>query len=96
MKAFCIFALLSSLPLALCRPGTVASSESNVTSSLGLDTIARAAGKQYFGTPTDASEFDVDAACAAVLNSKGEFGQLPPLSSMKWVRRRRDRSFSLI
>lgn len=82
MKASTIFALLSGLPLALCRPGTTAN---DATSTAGLDVIAREAGKKYFGTATDASEFDVDAPYAAVLTTKGEFGQLTPLNSMKWV-----------
>ena len=58
------------------------------TSTSGLDNVAKAAGKKYFGTATDASEFGSDAAYAAVLRTKGEFGQLTPTNSMKWVRMR--------
>ncbi|EJD06385.1 endo-1,4-beta-xylanase A precursor [Fomitiporia mediterranea MF3/22] len=64
--------------------GTPTSTASGGSATGGLDTIAKGAGKKYFGTATDASEFQSDAAYAAVLTTKGEFGQLTPLNSMKW------------
>ncbi|KAL5503787.1 hypothetical protein ACEPAH_7858 [Sanghuangporus vaninii] len=54
------------------------------SSTSGLDSIVKGAGKKYFGTATDPSEFNSDASYAAVLRTPGEFGQLTPANSMKW------------
>ncbi|THH09305.1 hypothetical protein EW145_g2110 [Phellinidium pouzarii] len=54
------------------------------TSTVGLNSAAKAAGKKYFGTASDYSEFSTDAAYKAILDDTTEFGQLSPLNSMKW------------
>ncbi|KAH8109566.1 endo-1,4-beta-xylanase A precursor [Phellopilus nigrolimitatus] len=54
------------------------------TSTVGLNSAAKSAGKKYFGTASDTSEFQADAAYAAILADTSEFGQLSPLNSMKW------------
>lgn len=43
-----------------------------------------AAGKKYFGTATDTNEF-TDTTYVSILSNTGDFGQLTPLNSMKWV-----------
>ena len=53
-------------------------------STAGLHTLAKAAGKLYFGTATDNPEL-TDTAYAAKLNDSKEFGQITPGNSMKWV-----------
>ncbi|KAI5120197.1 hypothetical protein M0805_006303 [Coniferiporia weirii] len=63
---------------------TTTSSGGGATSTAGLNSAAKAAGKMYFGTATDESEFGSDAAYAAILKETTEFGQLTPLNSMKW------------
>jgi endo-1,4-beta-xylanase len=50
----------------------------------GLNELAQAAGKKYFGTATDNPELN-DTAYTAILNNKKIFGQISPANSMKWV-----------
>ncbi|KAM5537223.1 hypothetical protein V8D89_009156 [Ganoderma adspersum] len=52
-------------------------------SGSGLNSLAQAAGKKYFGTATDNGELS-DAAYTAILDNKAEFGQITPANSMKW------------
>ncbi|KLO10825.1 endo-1,4-B-xylanase A [Schizopora paradoxa] len=52
-------------------------------SGSGLDSVAKGAGKKYFGTASDTNEFS-DTAYMAILNQAGMFGALTPLNSMKW------------
>ncbi|KZS90420.1 endo-1,4-beta-xylanase C precursor [Sistotremastrum niveocremeum HHB9708] len=52
-------------------------------SGTGLNVLAKAAGKHYFGSATDNPEF-TDAPYLAILSSS-EFGQLTPGNTMKWV-----------
>ncbi|KAI0322738.1 beta-1,4-endoxylanase [Amylostereum chailletii] len=49
----------------------------------GLNSIAKAAGKLYFGSATDNSEL-TDSAYVKILSDSSMFGQLTPGNSMKW------------
>ena len=49
-----------------------------------LNSIAKSAGKLYFGSATDNLEL-TDTAYVAVLSNSSEFGQITPGNSMKWV-----------
>jgi endo-1,4-beta-xylanase len=48
----------------------------------GLNALAKAAGKKYFGTATDNPELK-DSAYTKILNSS-EFGQITPGNALKW------------
>ncbi|KAH7911076.1 endo-1,4-beta-xylanase C precursor [Hygrophoropsis aurantiaca] len=63
--------------------GTTTSSAAGSTSTAGLNNLAKAAGKVYFGSATDNPEL-TDTAYVAILNETSEFGQLTPGNSMKW------------
>ena len=52
-------------------------------SGTGLNALAKAAGKLYFGTATDNGELS-DTAYTAILDNNEEFGQITPANSMKW------------
>lgn len=52
-------------------------------SGTGLNALAKAAGKLYFGTATDNGELS-DTAYTAILDNNKEFGQITPANSMKW------------
>ena len=54
------------------------------SSTAGLHTLAKAAGKLYFGSATDNPELS-DTAYVARLDDVKEFGQITPGNSMKWV-----------
>ncbi|KAL0955070.1 hypothetical protein HGRIS_003987 [Hohenbuehelia grisea] len=54
-----------------------------VAAQAGLNRVAKAAGKLYFGTATNPEQF-VDAPYLTVLSNVHEFGQLTPANSMKW------------
>ena len=54
------------------------------SSTAGLHTLAKAAGKLYFGSATDNPELS-DTAYVAKLDDVKEFGQITPGNSMKWV-----------
>ncbi|KAI0368016.1 hypothetical protein BV20DRAFT_949130 [Pilatotrama ljubarskyi] len=69
-------------------PTTTPSSPSTTPSSpaptaSGLHTLAKAAGKLYFGTATDNPELS-DTAYVAKLDDNKEFGQITPGNGMKW------------
>ena len=49
-----------------------------------MDTLAKAAGKLYFGSATDNPELS-DSAYVTVLSNSREFGQITPGNSMTWV-----------
>ncbi|GJJ05835.1 hypothetical protein Clacol_000022 [Clathrus columnatus] len=49
----------------------------------GLNKLAKAAGKLYFGTATDNPEL-TDTPYIAILNNSNEFGQITPENSLKW------------
>lgn len=49
----------------------------------GLNSLAVAAGKKYFGTATDNNELS-DTAYVAILKNNSMFGQITPANSMKW------------
>ncbi|PAV18017.1 glycoside hydrolase family 10 [Pyrrhoderma noxium] len=51
--------------------------------SAQLNSIAKSAGKLYFGSATDNPEL-TDTAYVAVLSNSSEFGQITPGNSMKW------------
>ncbi|KAI0787506.1 endo-1,4-B-xylanase A [Fomes fomentarius] len=78
-----------------CIPGTASSAPPAPTSTApagpsgpaptgtGLNALAKAAGKLYFGTATDNGELS-DAAYTAILDNSNQFGQITPANSMKW------------
>ncbi|RPD59549.1 endo-1,4-beta-xylanase C precursor [Lentinus tigrinus ALCF2SS1-6] len=73
-----------------CQPGTATSTPSTTTtasttpsSTAGLNTLAKAAGKLYFGSATDNPELS-DSAYVKILSNAKEFGQITPGNSMKW------------
>lgn len=49
----------------------------------GLNSLARAAGKLFFGTAIDTNNFN-DAAYMKIVSDPNEFGILVPENSMKW------------
>ncbi|KAG7451284.1 endo-1,4-beta xylanase [Guyanagaster necrorhizus] len=53
------------------------------TSTIPLDSAARAAGKLYFGSATDNPEL-TDQPYVAILSQSSMFGQITPENSMKW------------
>ena len=68
------------------RPsGSSTASGSGSTSTVaGLNVVAQAAGKKYFGSATDNPEL-TDTAYVAILSNSQQFGQITPGNSMKWV-----------
>ena len=52
--------------------------------STGLNSLAKAIGKTYFGSATQLSELS-DAAYVAILSDNTMFGQITPGNEMKWV-----------
>ncbi|KDQ57131.1 glycoside hydrolase family 10 protein [Jaapia argillacea MUCL 33604] len=62
---------------------TGSSSAPASTSTAKLNTVAKLAGKKYFGSATDNPEL-TDTAYVAILDDNTEFGQLTPGNSMKW------------
>ncbi|KAI0671874.1 glycoside hydrolase superfamily [Trametes maxima] len=72
-----------------CLPGSAApvptttSPSAPSPSGSGLHTLAKAAGKLYFGSATDNPEL-TDAAYVTKLSDGKEFGQITPGNSMKW------------
>ncbi|KAI0311130.1 endo-1,4-beta xylanase [Amylostereum chailletii] len=56
---------------------------STVSAASGLNSIAKGAGKLYFGSATDNSELS-DSAYVKILSDSSMFGQLTPGNSMKW------------
>jgi endo-1,4-beta-xylanase len=71
-----VAALLALLQLAVAAQ--------TATSTVTLNTAAKAAGKLYFGSATDNPEL-TDSAYLAILRDTAMFGQLTPGNSMKWV-----------
>nr|B7SIW2.1 RecName: Full=Endo-1,4-beta-xylanase C; Short=Xylanase C; AltName: Full=1,4-beta-D-xylan xylanohydrolase C; Flags: Precursor [Phanerodontia chrysosporium]ABZ88799.1 endo-1,4-beta-xylanase C precursor [Phanerodontia chrysosporium] len=63
--------------------GTSSAGGSTPSSSAKLHTLAKAAGKLYFGTATDNNEL-TDTAYTAILDDNTMFGQITPANSMKW------------
>lgn len=49
----------------------------------GLNSLAQAAGKLFFGTATDTNNFN-DTAYMQIVNNRNEFGILVPENSQKW------------
>lgn len=49
----------------------------------GLNSLAQAAGKLFFGTATDTNNFN-DTAYMQIVSNRDEFGILVPENSMKW------------
>ncbi|KAI0749695.1 endo-1,4-beta-xylanase C precursor [Daedaleopsis nitida] len=62
---------------------TTTAPASTPSSTAGLHTLAKAAGKLYFGSATDNPELS-DTAYVAQLSDAKEFGQITPGNSMKW------------
>jgi endo-1,4-beta-xylanase len=75
-----------------CLPGTSSVSSVSGSSPTGLptatstafsNTVAKAAGKKYFGSATDNPEL-TNTAYTKILNQSAYFGQITPGNSMKW------------
>ncbi|KIJ66930.1 glycoside hydrolase family 10 protein [Hydnomerulius pinastri MD-312] len=64
-------------------PTTTSSAPGTTSTATGLNNLAKAAGKVYFGSATDNSEL-TDNPYVTILNQTSEFGQLTPANSMKW------------
>ncbi|KAI0061751.1 endo-1,4-beta-xylanase C precursor [Artomyces pyxidatus] len=62
---------------------TISGGLPGATGTQKLNTVAKSAGKTYFGTATDNSELS-DSAYIAILNDGTMFGQITPANSMKW------------
>ncbi|EPQ52890.1 hypothetical protein GLOTRDRAFT_107452 [Gloeophyllum trabeum ATCC 11539] len=77
--------LLALLPLVQCAPPTPAASSAlpTGTSTVALNTAAKAAGKLYMGTATDNGEL-TDTAYTTILDNNANFGQITPANAMKW------------
>ncbi|OBZ66604.1 Endo-1,4-beta-xylanase A [Grifola frondosa] len=78
--------LVFFLPLAASVPATPSSSAGlpgSTSTVAGLNAVAQAAGKLYFGTATDNPEL-TDTAYVAILNDNEQFGQITAANSMKW------------
>ncbi|KAF8126890.1 glycoside hydrolase family 10 protein [Boletus edulis] len=77
--------LASALFLALVQASVAlhTSTSAKATSTVALNTAAKAARKLYFGTATDNPEL-TDKAYATLLNNTMMFGQLTPGNTMKW------------
>ncbi|KAI0359710.1 hypothetical protein OH77DRAFT_1394940 [Trametes cingulata] len=77
----------SAAPAPTTTPSSPSSPSSTPSSpaptASGLHTLAKAAGKLYFGTATDNPEL-TDTAYVAKLDDNKEFGQITPGNSMKW------------
>ncbi|KAL7279304.1 hypothetical protein ACG7TL_007145 [Trametes sanguinea] len=78
----CLPGSASSSPVSTPSSPSSTSSSPSPTAS-GLHTLAKAAGKLYFGTATDNPEL-TDTAYVAKLDDNKDFGQITPGNSMKW------------
>lgn len=65
-------------------PSSTVTTGAPAPSVSGLHTLAKAAGKLYFGSATDNPEL-TDTAYVAKLSDNAEFGQITPGNSLKWV-----------
>ncbi|KAI0648972.1 glycoside hydrolase superfamily [Trametes meyenii] len=75
---------LPSTPTTMSGPSSPSSTPAApAPSASGLHTLAKAAGKLYFGSATDNPEL-TDTAYVAKLSDGKEFGQITPGNSMKW------------
>lgn len=81
------FAVLYALPAVHAAPTAAASSALPMGTSQvsGLNALATAAGKLYFGTATDNPEL-TNTTYTSFLDNSQHFGQITPGNSMKWVR----------
>ncbi|KAF9444311.1 glycoside hydrolase family 10 protein [Macrolepiota fuliginosa MF-IS2] len=74
----------SSTTIGSTTSPTGSSSAPGSTSTVtGLNTVAKAAGKLYFGSATDNPELS-DSPYVAILSDTKEFGIITPGNSMKW------------
>ncbi|KAI0322737.1 endo-1,4-beta-xylanase A precursor [Amylostereum chailletii] len=71
----------TSAPTGTSAPGSPALPTG--TSTVKLQTVAKSAGKTYFGSATDNPEL-TDTAYVAILSDNTMFGQITPGNSMKW------------
>ncbi|EIW58084.1 uncharacterized protein TRAVEDRAFT_29696 [Trametes versicolor FP-101664 SS1] len=76
----CLAGTATSAPSA---PSSTVTTGAPAPSVSGLHTLAKAAGKLYFGSATDNPEL-TDTAYVAKLSDNAEFGQITPGNSMKW------------
>ena len=65
-------------------PATSSALPTGTAQVSGLNVLAKAAGKLYFGTATDNPEL-TDTTYTSYLDSSQHFGQITPGNSMKWV-----------
>ncbi|KAI0727389.1 endo-1,4-B-xylanase [Fomitopsis betulina] len=79
------FAVLYALPAVHAAPTAAASSALPMGTSQvsGLNALATAAGKLYFGTATDNPEL-TNTTYTSFLDNSQHFGQITPGNSMKW------------
>ncbi|KIJ53830.1 glycoside hydrolase family 10 protein [Sphaerobolus stellatus SS14] len=56
---------------------------SSQSTGVGLNKVAKAAGKLYFGTATDGPDLS-DGTYVAISNNTDEFGQHTPANALKW------------
>ncbi|THU87259.1 glycoside hydrolase family 10 protein [Dendrothele bispora CBS 962.96] len=78
-----LLALISAVPGSLAQTTTAASAEPTATSNAKLHTVAKAAGKLYFGSATDNPEL-TNVQYISILNDSATFGQITPANSLKW------------
>ncbi|KAH9945064.1 endo-1,4-B-xylanase A [Epithele typhae] len=79
----CLPGSSSSAPPTTTTSSSSPTSTAPTSTATGLNKLAQAAGKKYFGTATDNSEL-TNKAYTAILDNKSEFGQLTAANSMKW------------
>ncbi|KAJ8095018.1 hypothetical protein PM082_010236 [Marasmius tenuissimus] len=81
-----LIALLGpSQGLPSCSSSTIASAPlPSATSTADTNTAAKAAGKLYFGTATNAGQFVNDTAYAETLSDNKLFGAITPANALKW------------
>ncbi|KAF9223745.1 glycoside hydrolase family 10 protein [Gyrodon lividus] len=80
MLFLCFASVLPLLQTVVAQAKTV---DSTANSTLPLNTVAKAAGKLYFGSATDNPELS-DQAYLGILSNTAMFGQLTAGNSMKW------------
>ena len=91
-SALALFALAAVSPLpvsAVPATGTAAASSAlpSATSNVaGLNELAHAAGKHYFGSAVDNTQPEfTDPTYMSIFENWNQFGQITPANAMKWV-----------
>lgn len=91
-SALALFALVAVSPLSVAAvpaTGTAAASSAlpSATSNVaGLNELAHAAGKTYFGSAVDNTQPEfTDPTYMSIYENWDQFGQITPANAMKWV-----------